>query len=412
MPSEEEFCNAVAKQELSYDAWGRLRNPATQVTYTAGSEPVLFLGRGYTGHEHLPWFGLVNMNARLYDPLLGRFLSPDPYVQAPNFTQNFNRYSYCLNNPLVYVDEDGEFIHLIIGAVVGGTINVIANWKKIDGNFWKGLGYFGVGAAAGTLSAAGGAWAATTLKAVGVVAGAGVGAVSGGILGGGSSFLLNGGNNLIGGNNFLDDWKSNLTSGAIGGAVFGGIGGGIKGYKYAKELGANRWTGNKTTNRGHFSSTPKTGILPQQDITKHCYSVSGEYADAGQNNLLRTNLTRNDFQEAAARLNNGVIPDGADIGLVASEAGLNSNVVKMGTTDLLQFGANLQNGTMEGILTIGSNLSSGHTVNIISFDVVEKLKIFGGGSKFLMTNTRVWDPLTGSTRGLKENIMKFVFIKY
>ena len=50
------------KQELSYDAWGRLRNPATQVVYAPGSEPVLFLGRGYTGHEHLPWFGLINMN--------------------------------------------------------------------------------------------------------------------------------------------------------------------------------------------------------------------------------------------------------------------------------------------------------------------------------------------------------------
>ena len=50
------------------------------------------------------------MNGRMYDPLLGRFLSPDPFVQLPDFSQNFNRYSYCLNNPLVYVDPDGEFI--------------------------------------------------------------------------------------------------------------------------------------------------------------------------------------------------------------------------------------------------------------------------------------------------------------
>ena len=41
------------------------------------------LGRGYSGHEYMPWFGLVNMNARLYDPVLGRFVSPDPYVQMP-----------------------------------------------------------------------------------------------------------------------------------------------------------------------------------------------------------------------------------------------------------------------------------------------------------------------------------------
>lgn len=148
-------------------------------------------------------------------------------------------------------------------------------------------------------------------------------------------------------------------------------------------------------------------ILQQQDPTKHCYSVSSEYADAGHNNF-----TRIDFQNAAARLNNGLVPDGADIGLVAREAGLNANVVKMGTSDLLQFGANLQQGTMEGILTIGSNLDAGHTVNVISFDVIEKLNVFGGGSKLLMSNTRVWDPLTASVRNLTENIMKFVFIKY
>jgi RHS repeat-associated protein len=85
-----------------------LRNPANQTAYTPGSEPELLLNRGYTGHEHLPAFGLVNMNARLYDPATGRFLSPDPYVQAPDFSQNFNRYSYVLNNPLIYSDPSGE----------------------------------------------------------------------------------------------------------------------------------------------------------------------------------------------------------------------------------------------------------------------------------------------------------------
>ena len=91
-----------------YDPWGRLVDNSTGVPYAPGSEPSLFLGRGYTGHEYLPWFGLINANARLYDPLLGRFLSPDPYVQDPDFSQNYNRYSYCLNNPLKYTDDNGE----------------------------------------------------------------------------------------------------------------------------------------------------------------------------------------------------------------------------------------------------------------------------------------------------------------
>ena len=64
--------------------------------------------RGYTGHEHIDGLGLINMNGRMYDPLLGRFLSPDPYVQAPTDPQNYNRYSYCLNNPLKYTDPSGE----------------------------------------------------------------------------------------------------------------------------------------------------------------------------------------------------------------------------------------------------------------------------------------------------------------
>lgn len=144
-------------QELSYDAWGRLRNPETQSIYAPGSEPSLFLNRGYTGHEHLSMFGLINMNARLYDPLLGRFLSPDPYVQMPENSQSFNRYSYCLNNPLLYTDEDGEFF---LAAAIGfwkgiftGKNPIKTAWKSVKNeakiygglftvdktnNFWKG----------------------------------------------------------------------------------------------------------------------------------------------------------------------------------------------------------------------------------------------------------------------------------
>jgi RHS repeat-associated protein len=117
--------NGSLKQELSFDPWGRLRNPDTQIAFAPGSEPTLFLSRGYTGHEHLTVFGLINMNARLYDPALGRFLSPDPYMQSPDFSQNFNRYSYCLNNPLRYSDPSGKITwNDIFGglAFVGGIV--------------------------------------------------------------------------------------------------------------------------------------------------------------------------------------------------------------------------------------------------------------------------------------------------
>jgi hypothetical protein len=52
------------------------------------------------------------MNGRMYDPLLKRFLSPDNYIQNPDFTQNFNRFGYCLNNPLIYTDPSGEIFGL------------------------------------------------------------------------------------------------------------------------------------------------------------------------------------------------------------------------------------------------------------------------------------------------------------
>jgi RHS repeat-associated protein len=78
--------------------------------------------RGFTGHEHLKWFGLINMNGRMYDASLCRFLSPDPYVQMPDNSQNFNRYSYCLNNPLVYTDPSGEFF---IGTIFTGVVEYI-----------------------------------------------------------------------------------------------------------------------------------------------------------------------------------------------------------------------------------------------------------------------------------------------
>ena len=67
------------------------------------------------------------MNARLYDPVLERFLSPYPYVQMPDSLQNLNRYSYCLNNPLAYMDEDGEIWWFVVAAIVGAYIGGVSS---------------------------------------------------------------------------------------------------------------------------------------------------------------------------------------------------------------------------------------------------------------------------------------------
>ena len=62
----------------------------------------------FTGQEDDDELGLYNYKARLYDPLLGRFISPDSIVPNPEDPQSLNRYSYCLNNPLKYTDPSGH----------------------------------------------------------------------------------------------------------------------------------------------------------------------------------------------------------------------------------------------------------------------------------------------------------------
>lgn len=87
------------EQETSFDVWGNCTDADN-----------LMFDRGFTGHEHIKGMGLVNMNGRLYDPVTSSMLSPDNNIQAPDFTQNLNRYSYCFNNPLSYTDPDGNTI--------------------------------------------------------------------------------------------------------------------------------------------------------------------------------------------------------------------------------------------------------------------------------------------------------------
>jgi RHS repeat-associated protein len=62
----------------------------------------------FTG-QRLDGTGLYYYNARYYDPTIGRFISPDTVIQNPANPQCFNRYSYCLNNPLKYTDPSGHY---------------------------------------------------------------------------------------------------------------------------------------------------------------------------------------------------------------------------------------------------------------------------------------------------------------
>ena len=116
-------------QELSYDAWGNRRDVDTWDVFTTLPTGIL-LARGFTGHEHIDLFDLINMDGRVYDPVLGRFLSPDPMIQNPENLQSLNRYSYCLNNPLSLTDPSGyswlsDNWRMVVASAVAITVSVI-----------------------------------------------------------------------------------------------------------------------------------------------------------------------------------------------------------------------------------------------------------------------------------------------
>ena len=144
--------NGNIAERRHFDPWGQV------VKVEDGSGKVLqgltLLDRGFTGHEHLQTVGLINMNARLYDPVLHRFLQPDNYVQDPFNTQNFNRYGYCLNNPLLYTDQNGELFLLddLIVGVAGFAFGYVYHGITTGDWGWNAVGAGGLGAGTALLS--------------------------------------------------------------------------------------------------------------------------------------------------------------------------------------------------------------------------------------------------------------------
>ena len=87
--------------------------------------------RGFTGHEHLDRVGLIHANARLYDPRLGRYLSPDPAVSDPTHAQSWNGYAYVGNSPLSFTDPTG-MVRAGPGCNVGGVMCLDAGGGHSD----------------------------------------------------------------------------------------------------------------------------------------------------------------------------------------------------------------------------------------------------------------------------------------
>jgi RHS repeat-associated protein len=272
--------NGVIKERRQFDAWGLLKKCFKNEVEvpTANFNNVdfeLLTDRGYTAHEHFFSVGIIHMNARLYDPILHTFLSPDANITDPNNPQNYNRYAYALNNPLMYADYDGNepitvamvVTAAIIGAIIGGVTYVGINLYNGTAITWGGLAKsIIVGAISGVASMSIGAVAqsATTLifgtsgtgfvnmALLAVTKGAMHGAAQGiiqGVSGGnpGQSFLTAMATSIVGdifGADFNGKgeglgWAGSLRGSVVGHSLFGAVTGGV----VSNMQGGNFWEG-------------------------------------------------------------------------------------------------------------------------------------------------------------------------
>ena len=111
-------------KSVSFDAWGRPRNPADWTELTDMEAMTIDrcdTRRGFTNHEMLDAVGVIHMNGRIYDPTLARFLQADPFVQFPGNLQGHNRYAYVLNNPLSHTDPSGHFVFTLAATAFFAT---------------------------------------------------------------------------------------------------------------------------------------------------------------------------------------------------------------------------------------------------------------------------------------------------
>ena len=119
--------NAPHTERDAYDPWGKKRSSTTGADDNSLRTAPRSATRGYTGHEHMNGVCLINENARVYDPLLGRFMAPDDVIADIYDGQGLNRYTYVDNRPMTLTDPTGHQMEWLDAYGLGENIKAVCS---------------------------------------------------------------------------------------------------------------------------------------------------------------------------------------------------------------------------------------------------------------------------------------------
>ena len=144
--------SGAALLSLAHDPYGTRRRadwtgqlPAAEAAALAAGQDAGRARSGFTGHEPLDRTGFVHMNGRLYDPRVGRFMSPDPVVSRPWSGQGWNPYSYVQNSPLSFTDPTGYIMEggcIVDPSGGGAAAGALGGFTSVAASLWtRGLSF-------------------------------------------------------------------------------------------------------------------------------------------------------------------------------------------------------------------------------------------------------------------------------
>jgi RHS repeat-associated protein len=193
--------SGAVSERYAYEPYGKRRN-VNGTSDTTGALSGQSTRRGFTGHEMLDEFTLVNMNGRVFDPAVARFVSADPLIQAPSNLQSFNRYSYVMNSPTMGTDPSGyswwtrhrRHVLAVVAIVAAPYVSNLVAGLIVEASAGAGslnafvtvsqtTGQWAVSAAGGAVSGAAGGFTSGLIASGGDMRAAANGAIAGGVFG-------------------------------------------------------------------------------------------------------------------------------------------------------------------------------------------------------------------------------------